>query len=258
MSFTTTRLLLFNALLVFAPCSQLQADVITAVALQDNTLFESSTGEFSNGEGVGIFVGRTNQVAGLSLRRGLIQFDLSQIPTGSTINSATLRLTQNRLPGQAGATAISVHRVTSSWGEGTSIAANPGGTGAPTTPNSATWIHRFSPGTNWNTVGGDFVALASATNNAVAGNGNYTWSSPGLTADVQQWANNPNANFGWILIGDEQTQRNARRFASSEAALEQIPQLFIDFVAVPEPTFSGLILLALGAVCSKRRRTTLS
>lgn len=175
------------ALLATTTCSQVKADVINVLASQDNSLFESATGELSNGAGTGLFVGRTIQAAGQSLRRGLIQFDLTQIPTGSIINSATIRLTQNQAAGQGAQTSISVHRVTSSWGEGTSRAAAPGGMGAIATPDSATWIHRFSPATTWNNAGGDDVAIASATNNAITINGTYDWNSLGLQTDVQQW-----------------------------------------------------------------------
>lgn len=55
--------------------------------------------------------------------------------------------------------------------------------------------------------------------------------------------NNPNTNFGWLLLGDEQTAQNARRFASREGLLAEIPMLVVDFVAVPEPT-NGLVISA--------------
>lgn len=247
----------FCLLLGCSAGSLVNADFIVAMASQDNTLYEDATGSLSNGAGTGLFAGRTNQTQG-SIRRGMIQFDLSAIPVGSTINSATLRLTQNRTPSTT-ATTISVHRVTNSWGEGTSNA-NQGGTGPrdgdgiAATPGSVTWLHRFSPGTTWNNAGGDYVLTASATNSAITVNAAYDWSSAGLLADVQQWVNNPSSNFGWILVGDESTVFNARRFATREAGVG-VPQLMIDFVAVPEPTAGWLLLLGIGSLRARRRRT---
>lgn len=234
--------------------ARVQAAVVTTSVTQDNTLFESALGTLSNGAGIGLFVGRNNQPVGTSIRRGLVQFDLSHIPIGSTINSATLRLTQTQVTGQAVQTSISVHRVNSSWGEGTSDSGQ-SGAGAAATPGSATWLHRFSPTTTWNSAGGDFVATSSATNNAITVNGTYDWNSSRLATDVQHWVDNPNANFGWLLLGNEQVAQNARRFASREV-LASAPQLIVDFTAVPEPTGNLVLLLAIGAISSRNRKAT--
>ena len=56
---------------------------------KDNTLYEDSTGQLSNGQGIYLFAGLTG-VAGL--RRGLIAFDLTAIPANATITDATLSM----------------------------------------------------------------------------------------------------------------------------------------------------------------------
>ena len=70
---------------------QLEPRVLLTTAMlnptMDNTLFEDISGNLSNGAGDNFFVGTTN---GGLIRRGLIAFDISSIPTGSTIDSASL------------------------------------------------------------------------------------------------------------------------------------------------------------------------
>ncbi|MEM6606739.1 MAG: hypothetical protein AAF671_13325, partial [Pseudomonadota bacterium] len=75
----------------------LEAELATALAVvpiaQDVTIFaDEPASSISNGR---IFVGRTQNG---SVRRGLIEFDLSEIPSGSVIDSVelTMRVSQNR------------------------------------------------------------------------------------------------------------------------------------------------------------------
>ena len=66
-----------------------RADSTTIVAGRDNTLYQDPTGTLSDGAGQFFFSGTT---AASAVRRGLLWFDLSSIPTGSTINSVTVTL----------------------------------------------------------------------------------------------------------------------------------------------------------------------
>jgi hypothetical protein len=219
------------------------ADFAILSASKDNTLYESSTGALSNGAGDYFFVGRTSAN---TLRRGLIQFDLTSIPLGATVDSVSLRLTLNRAE-IAGAADVSLHRTTTAWGEGTSNAPGQEGGGATATPGDATWIHSSLPGSLWLNQGGDFVVTASATQRLDADN-TYIWTStPSLVADVQQWVNNPNTNFGWLIRGDELNGATAMRFLSRTGPGGQAfqPELTVNFTAVPEPT-SFLLLVSFG------------
>ena len=56
---------------------------------RDNTLYEDPTGQLSNGQGIYFFDGKTGSNL---LRRGLIAFDLSSIPTNATVTDATLSM----------------------------------------------------------------------------------------------------------------------------------------------------------------------
>ncbi len=202
-----------------------QPIAVSLPSVKDNTLYEDALGALSSGAGTGIFVGRVGAIGGAEIRRGLIRFDPgASVPAGSTITSATLRLYMNKT--MAGAKPISLHRTLADWGEGTSAGE---GTGAPSTPGDATWIHRFYPAELWSTSGGDFAAAASATT-LVAGANFYEWTSPALTADVQAWLDNPGTNFGWTLIGDESASMTAKRFGSREWFFpSERPALLIEF-----------------------------
>lgn len=206
---------------------------IVVTPTKDNTLYESATGNTSNGAGEYFFVGNIRLS---SIRRGLIAFDLTaKLPSGATIVSATLKLQMSQTRG--GASPVSLHRVLSNWGEGSSNAGDPAGSGAPATTGDATWLHTFYDTARWQTSGGDFVPTATATI-SVAGVGSYIWpSTPALVADIQDWLDHPTSNFGWVLVGDESATQTAKRFDSSENLMAaNRPQLTIVYsVTMTEP-----------------------
>lgn len=224
-----------------------RADVALLGSAKDNTLYESTTGALSNGAGSGMFAGLTGQPA---KRRALVAFDLSTIPAGSTITGVTLTLHMTQ--GSAAAFPISLHRATSTWGEGTSNAnAGPGGGGggAPAATGDATWLHRFSPATPWLSAGGDFGPSSAVS--SVAGLGTYTWSTTAMIADVQGWLNGTSVNAGWVILGDESTPGSAKRFGTREAAAADRPVLQVQY-SVPAPG-AAVPLLAIAALVRRRR-----
>ncbi len=224
-------------------------DVVAFVPSHDNTLYQSATGGLSNGAGPNFFVGLTN---GSQIRRGLVEFDLNSIPAGSVITSATLQLTCTQASSPI-ASAVSAHLLAASWGEGTSNAGLPGGSGAPATPGDATWLHRFFNTDFWATQGGDFAPTASATQ-SVTSSGVYTWASTAsLVADVQSWVDNPATNFGWLMQGSEETLGGAKRFDSRETTTpDAAPKLIVEYTPVPAPEAATVVLA--GVLCGCRRR----
>ncbi|MCH7800769.1 MAG: DNRLRE domain-containing protein [Chloroflexi bacterium] len=224
---------------------------ITPGPSKDNTLIENGSGALSNGAGQHIFVGRTGQGAGSSIRRAVLAFDVSGVPLGATIDSVSLRLNMSKTP--SGAQTVSAHRLTADWGEGNAVATGGGGIGGPAASGDATWIHRFSNSTNWTSPGGDFVSSASASQ-TVSGIGAYSWSSTQMVADVQAWVNASSTNFGWLLKGNESSSRTAKRFDSRQNSnASNRPALTITYtLADPTPTPTpvpgtrtwGLILIA--------------
>ena len=188
-----------------------RAESVRLVPVSDNTLFEDADGDTSNGSGPALFAGRNNQGGGRA-RRALIAFDLSAIPPGAVVDSVDLALhvsnSSDFVP-----RVLTVHRVTSAWGEGGSSTS--GGTGATATTGDASWTCTFYPDQLWRTRGGDFDPLASASQ-VVGPTGTCVWSSHDLIADVAAWLRQPSANHGWIVLGDESAPGTARRFDSRE------------------------------------------
>ena len=229
-----------------AGASPLRADTVSLEPAKDNTLYQNPTGARSNGAGPFMFAGRNSQPTN-STRRVLVAFNVAgSIPPGATIISASLTLTTKS--NSSGSTTIALHRVTSDWGEGTSDAGIPGGGGAPSTPDDATWMHTFFNSDMWAQSGGDFEPTSSSST-AVVGVGPVTWNSTAaMVADVQMWLDAPTANFGWILMGDETAASTATRYATRENSFtDERPRLTVEFASTPEgvPTVSqwGLVIM---------------
>src|ERR1043166_572366 len=225
---TLTALLLF-ALLRGAAL----VDVVVLSPQKDNTLYEDGKGFLSNGHGIYFFAGRT---AAPSLRRGLIAFDFTSIPANATITAVSLSLFMSKTHG--GSASISLSKVSQAWGEGLSDAGEPGGQGANSEPNDATWYHTFFNTSFWTNIGGDFSATSSASTTVSAVDTTYTWSSSGWAAHVQAWVSNPAINFGWVIRGNETSNGNAKRFNTRENT-NHPPQLTVTYqvpVSSPTPT----------------------
>jgi hypothetical protein len=224
--------------LAAACAASLSAQAVVHIpASKDNTLYESTTGNLSNGAGTGFFCGVTNMG---KKRRGLIAFDVAGgLPPGATVVSAALVLEMTQTAG--GPIPIDVRRLTADWGEGTSYASGGnGGSGTTPTAGDATWIHRFYPGSPWATSGGDYAAIVSATT-SVWLSGTYTWSSAQLTADVADMLANPAGNFGWMVKSPENVLGDSKRFATREEPYAPLqPRLVVTYAAPPAASVTDL------------------
>jgi hypothetical protein len=241
-------------------CVSAYAETQVFQAVKDNTLFEDNHNYAS---GVSSFV-FTAQIASGSPRRALWQFDLSSIPPGSQVSSVSLRFVINRAAFASDTTdQLRLHKLSASWGEGTSDGGTGGG-GAQATANDATWAYRFYgvPNTEqgripWLNLGGDFNPNASVTLNAGAA-GTYTFAStPELRNDVTAWISNPATNFGWILIGPEgpDDSQKAKRIVSRESpSIAERPTLTVEFTppatATPVPLLTPMATLVFGSLLS--------
>jgi len=154
----------------------------------------------------------TSVIASGVKRRALLAFDLRAIPPGARVDAVELRVYQSRA---RDAHQVAVYRVLETWGEGSSDAGG-SGNGTTATPGDSTWVNRFHPGSPWQTPGGSRAAQASAVGLVGAESGTYAWSGAALAADVQRWVNDPTQNHGWLLIGDESVEQNAKRFESRQ------------------------------------------
>ncbi|SKA99797.1 Glucose / Sorbosone dehydrogenase [Prosthecobacter debontii] len=208
---------------------------LTAVA--DNTLYEPNGSVTSNAKGIYLFAGKTGESANYKVRRAVMKFDVSGLPSDVTFTSAALRLHLNMQVGQD--FTMNLHRLSESWGEGTSNAGSPGGNGITATTGDATWNHRFYNTTAWTNPGGDYEAQASAS--YVIGSSLSdpypTWQSAKLLEDVLDWKATPSSNQGWILIGDENQTFTAQRFSSREnTTAGNRPTLIVNYASAPSPT----------------------
>ena len=228
------------------------ADTVTLNPVRDNTLYEDPTGMLSNGAGQFLFAG--NNATGAT-RRGLIQFDIAgSIPVGSTIDAATLVLNMSQSPNAINRD-VSLHGALADWGEGASNAtAVGGGGGAAATTGDATWLHTFFNTTQWSSAGGEFLATPSATT-AGGAVGGYSWSSPQLHLDVQNWLDAPATNFGWLLLADESTNQTVKRFDTRENTTAAFrPTLAVEYTPIPEPATCGLTAFGFVVLLATRLR----
>ncbi len=231
----------FVALIAFTFASVGTAESVTLVPTQDASLYQSQGGvEVSNGAGQFLFAGRTFQGLNGLARRAVVRFDLAAIPSDARITG--VRLSMNLVQLQGGPSEIRLHRATSAWTTGASDPAGNEGQGAPVMVGDCTWIfasaQRSGGGTSWRQPGGDFYAVESASVLTID-SGLYEWSSRQLIDDVQFFLNNPSANHGWFVLGDESQPGTARRFDSGDAeiGLGTKPVLAIDWTreALPCP-----------------------
>ncbi|MEW6302825.1 MAG: DNRLRE domain-containing protein [Verrucomicrobiota bacterium] len=236
------------------------ADTVQLNPVADTTLIETVPNNNLGGQNH-VNAGTTQN---FTKNHGLFRFDLSgAIPSDAVVTSVMLQLEVTRQPvdGFAAAT-FELHRVLLPWGEGDKVSTPLApGLGAPATLNEATWNHRFA-GTSetWAAPGGlagtDFAATASATQVVYdVGNSPYIFgSSAELINDVTYWLANPESNFGWMLVTqNEGVDFTARRFGSREDTVNA-PILTIQFEVVPEPGTMALLVAGVVVWVMARRR----
>ncbi len=141
----------------------------------------------------------------------LIRFNLSSIPAGATVLSATFDMYYISTKTSSTET-LRVHRALRNW-----------------TETGATW--RTYDGVNsWTTPGGDYdptVASSAILTGAV-----NVWISWNMTALVQGWVSGTYPNQGMILESPPAPGNNERQFASSDAASPALrPRLTIVYAA---------------------------
>ena len=211
-------------LLLVTSAPMARGDTIVLTSVRDNTLFEDAQGDTSNGAGPSIFCGRISQDR---IRRALVMFDLSALPTSTVIDSVELEL-HMASSSDPEPRVLTLHRALAAWGEGASFSS--GGQGAPAEPGDATWLHTSYPNSYWSKPGGDFAVPPSDTVTVPQPEDDYVWRSETLTDDVRGWTGQTTPNYGWILLGDESVSGTARRFDSRESTTTAYrPRLVIHY-----------------------------
>ena len=128
-------------------------------------------------------------------QRGILEFDLSSIPAGTTITSATLSLYSYYPSNTKGSTGFyGLYPVTSDW-----------------TDTQCTWI-LAKTGVNWLTAGGDFLATPDATSAKKAAGALPAWYSWDVTARVKSWVAGTSTNHGWVIKCTDENLSNQDYF----------------------------------------------
>ncbi|HYS33764.1 MAG TPA: Ig-like domain-containing protein, partial [Streptosporangiaceae bacterium] len=121
--------------------------------------------------------------------RGLLRFNLNDIPASATISRATLSLWQEYWASNA--VTLEAHRVTRAWTQGSGTA-NGGCTG-----DGATW-YDATTGVQWSSQGGDYDP-ANAAGLAKPASQTSSWDRLDITGLAQQWADGSAPNLGVLL-----------------------------------------------------------
>uniref|UniRef100_A0A7S1CN71 Carbohydrate-binding module family 96 domain-containing protein n=2 Tax=Bicosoecida sp. CB-2014 TaxID=1486930 RepID=A0A7S1CN71_9STRA len=197
-----------------------QAATLSVAAVEDAFIKSDAT---SNGNGAYPTMCLSAEPSRERDWRGLLRFDLSGIPSGATVTSAAVSLTQVH-----GATSLpdanyGLYRVTTAWTQGSNAVKNgnggyeTGGCNGNVELSGATWLETGVAQAAWSTPGGDFDATARATAVVPDAYSTTTWTSAELAADVQAWVNG-GANNGWLLKQADAAAESNKIFATSEWA----------------------------------------
>ena len=144
--------------------------------------------------------------------RSILRFDLSAVPTGATILSATFEM-YYFYTRTSSTESLRLHRALRDW-----------------TETGATW-RTYDGVTNWTTQGGDYDAaiVASATLTATVN----VWKSWNVTPLVQGWVSGAYPNQGMLLESPPASGNRERHFYSSDYVTNPAlrPKLTIVYVA---------------------------
>jgi hypothetical protein len=231
-------------LLALAFCTMPAGAVLfTNLPSADTTLIEIAPTN-NNGGQAWVLAGKIQN--DVYRNRALFKFDLTNVPTHALILSVALNIEVTRVPDEPPVNStFGLRRMLRPWGEGDKVATglNPPGQGRPATAGEATWLCAFFPTNEWTDPGGAAGVDFSSTESSfefIGGLGSYRFpSTPELVADVQDWVNYPETNFGWLLLSnDEITILTSRRFASREDP-DAPPTLEIECLVPPRIESAG-------------------
>lgn len=236
----------FAAFFACIPVALHSAEMVSLLPDADTSLFENSP---NNNLGASTLAAGT--IANGNRSRTLVRFDLSGIPPQAVVESIIVTFRVVRTPPSPATSTFDLHRLLVDWGEGTKS----GNQGTAATPGEATWLARSAPSTLWSQAGtaapADFDPTPSAS--SLIGATLVFQSSDDLVADVQNWVQNPDSNFGWILLSQSESVRStARRFGSRETPATA-PTLVVEY-SIPA-TVEPPILTDLGRVGDEVRFT---
>ena len=165
--------------------------------------------------------------------RGLMRFNLNDIPASATITNATLSIWQEYWASTA--VTLEAHRVTRAWTQGTGTASG-GCTG-----DGATW-YDATTGVQWTGQGGDYDPAVAASLSKPA-NQTSSWDRLDITSLAQQWTGGAAPNLGVLLklSSEPQTAGDLVSYYSGDFALNSglrpyLTVTYTDGSHAPPPT----------------------
>lgn len=211
---------------------------------QDATIFSGPWVNHSSGAASWLFLGTSDAT---EARRGLIRFLLPPWLATREILSAELVLHVDSINEEAeGEVSYRVHRLLQGWGEGESDQQDIGlDRGVPASTGEATWLSNRHNQSTWTTAGGHFLLLDSGSDTIPVDTGRVLRiTGPRMADDVTIWLSRPDANHGWLIVGDESRLYTDVRVRSTEYAnpqepnqgLTTRPMLRLVLAATPTPT----------------------
>jgi hypothetical protein len=189
-------------LIVLFGSQPLNSETITLYPTDDGWIRENDGGVNSTGETIGVGYSTT-----YGNYRSVLKFDLSAIPSGSTINSAYIKLYYSSYSGSYSNRNIRAYRVTSNWNQST-----------------ISWNISYYP--------------AYYDDNSVGG-GTAGWYSWNIKILVQYWTQGTYNNYGVMMkcYPEDGTFSNILFFRSKEYTLQTYrPRLEINYTPpAPDP-----------------------
>lgn len=176
---------------------------IRSTAKIKDSFIEGNSGHLDHNKGDDKSIDVNGETGGLD--RGLLEFDLSDVPPGAHIESALLQLEVDKLGSEE---TVSVHRIEQSWVE-----------------SEVTWEERAA-GENWNAPGG-YYSQASVAAFEVSALGLVTVD---VTEAVRAWAAGQFPNYGFMLVTEESSSARENAFTSSDDNAGVAPSLEIVYV----------------------------
>ena len=217
--------------LVFAATGAANADTIVYTS-EDAVVFTRSdiTGMANSNFGSGSLYAGSWEPGVVSLARSLLKFNLPSIPSGQSLQSATLRMAVGKeYPGNG---THDLFLVDDNWSEGT-----------------VTWLTAPVPPAFQQPIG-TFI-----DNQNIPATSGWTWISNDVTSTVQsQYGLDGIVSILWKDRDEDHTNLNRLRAYSKESAVieAQFPRLTLTFV--PEPSTLVLLVGALALVVVEGRR----
>ena len=145
--------------------------------------------------------------------KSVFKFDLSSIPTGSTINSATLNLYVESTTNNGGGDSISIYKILNSWTEA---------------------------GATWNSLPSTAFASTPESSQAIGYNPSGIWVTVPLTSVAQAWFGGSLPNNGVMIATANGPQVNISSSENTNAMYR--PKLVVDYTppVSATPTSGGI------------------